>query len=41
MQDFINDIKPAMAACGLRFPSPEQMGIEMPEGIDLTLPETA
>ncbi|HKG20525.1 MAG TPA: hypothetical protein VKC34_01385, partial [Blastocatellia bacterium] len=39
MQDFIDDIKPAMIDCGLRFPTPGQIGIEMPDGVDLSLPE--
>jgi ring-1,2-phenylacetyl-CoA epoxidase subunit PaaA len=39
MQDFLDDIKPAMVACGLRFPQRDQMGIEMPDNIDLGLPE--
>lgn len=38
MQDFINDIKPTMLACGLRFPEREKIGIEMPADIDLRLP---
>jgi ring-1,2-phenylacetyl-CoA epoxidase subunit PaaA len=37
MQDFINDIKPTMIACGLQFPEREKIGIEMPDGIDLQL----
>jgi ring-1,2-phenylacetyl-CoA epoxidase subunit PaaA len=37
MQDFINDIKPTMKACGLRFPERDKIGIEMPENIDLGL----
>ena len=40
MQDFINDIKSSMAECGLRFPSPDQIGIEMPDNVDLSLPES-
>lgn len=38
MQDFINDIKPTMMTCGLRFPEREKIGIEMPDDIDLRLP---
>jgi ring-1,2-phenylacetyl-CoA epoxidase subunit PaaA len=38
MQDFINDIKATMVACGLRFPEREKIGIEMPADIDLSLP---
>ena len=37
MQDFVNDIKPTMQACGLQFPTRDKFGIEMPEGIDLSL----
>jgi ring-1,2-phenylacetyl-CoA epoxidase subunit PaaA len=38
MQDFINDIKPTMVTCGLRFPEREKIVIEMPGDIDLHLP---
>jgi ring-1,2-phenylacetyl-CoA epoxidase subunit PaaA len=38
MQDFINDIKGTMVACGLHFPEPQKIGIAMPEDIDLNLP---
>ena len=37
MQDFLNDIKPAVKACGLVFPKPEAMGLEMPADIDWSL----
>jgi hypothetical protein len=37
MEDFINDIKPTMKACGLHFPKREKIGIEMPDEIDLSL----
>lgn len=38
MQDFIDDIKPAVKACGLVFPPMEQIGIVPPEkGLDLSL----
>lgn len=38
MQDFIDDIKPAVKACGLRFPTMEAIGIRAPEGgLDLSL----
>lgn len=38
MQDFINDIKPAVKACGLAFPSLAAIGIEAPrDGLDLSL----
>lgn len=32
MQDFLNDIKPAVKACGLTFPPMEAIGIVPPEG---------
>jgi ring-1,2-phenylacetyl-CoA epoxidase subunit PaaA len=38
MKDFINDIKPTMVACGLRFPERQKIGIEMPDDVDLDLP---
>ena len=37
MQDFLDDIKPAVKACGLRFPRLADIGIEAPAGIDLSL----
>ena len=38
MQDFIDDIKPAVKACGLAFPPMEKIGIVPPEGgLDLSL----
>jgi 1,2-phenylacetyl-CoA epoxidase catalytic subunit len=38
MQDFLDDIKPAVKACGLRFPPMEAIGIVPPEGgLDLSL----
>jgi 1,2-phenylacetyl-CoA epoxidase catalytic subunit len=38
MQDFIDDIKPAVKACGLRFPAMEAIGIDPPAGgLDLGL----
>jgi len=38
MQDFIDDIKPAVKACGLRFPAMEAIGIVAPAGgLDLSL----
>ena len=39
MQDFIDDIKPAVKACGLAFPPPERMGLEVPK--ELRLPVSA
>lgn len=38
MQDFIDDIKPAVKACGLTFPAMESIGIVPPPGgLDLSL----
>ena len=38
MQDFIDDIKPAVKACGLVFPAMESIGIASPPGgLDLSL----
>lgn len=37
MQDYLNDIKPAVKACGLRFPTPREMALEMPDWIDWSL----
>lgn len=37
MQDFIDDIKPAVKACGLTFPNLASIGIEGAEGINLSL----
>jgi 1,2-phenylacetyl-CoA epoxidase catalytic subunit len=39
MQDYLDDIKPAVKACGLVFPSPAALGLEMPAGIDWSLDE--
>lgn len=37
MQDYLDDIKPAMKACGLVFPTTTALGLEMPEWIDWSL----
>ena len=37
MQDFIDDIKPTMKACGLRFPPAAEIGIEFAAGTDFSL----
>jgi 1,2-phenylacetyl-CoA epoxidase catalytic subunit len=37
MQDFIDDIKPAVKACGLAFPKPESIGLEVPPGLNWSL----
>ena len=34
MQDFITEIKPTVKACGLTFPTPEALELDMPEWID-------
>lgn len=41
MQDYLNDIKPTMAACRLKFPSLKALGIVAPKNIDLALPKAA
>ena len=37
MQDYLDDIKPAVKACGLVFPTPEAIDLEMPASIDWSL----
>ena len=37
MQDYLNDIKPAVKACGLVFPTPAAMGLDMPASLDWSL----
>jgi len=37
MQDFVSDIKPAVKACGLRFPAASAIGLEAPAGLDWSL----
>lgn len=37
MQDFINDIKPAVKASGLRFPEPSRLEMELPPDLDWSL----
>ena len=37
IQDFINDIKPAVRAGGLRFPGPDALGMELPPALDWTV----
>ncbi|MEO7093229.1 MAG: Phenylacetic acid catabolic protein [Polyangiales bacterium] len=37
MQDFLNDIKPAVKACKLRFPTAEEMKLEVPADLDWSL----
>ncbi len=37
MQDFVNDIKPAVRNSGLRFPTPEALKMELPATLDWTL----
>ena len=37
MQDFVDDIKPAVKACGLAFPKPESIGLEVPAGLNWSL----
>lgn len=37
MQAYLSDVKPAVKACGLVFPTPEALGLEMPAWIDWSL----
>jgi 1,2-phenylacetyl-CoA epoxidase catalytic subunit len=37
MQDFVDDIKPAVKACGLRFPDPRAIGLDCPEDLSFSL----
>jgi 1,2-phenylacetyl-CoA epoxidase catalytic subunit len=37
MQDYLNDIKPAVKACSLAFPVPAEIGLEMPDDLDWSL----
>ncbi len=37
MQDFLTDIKGAVRACGLEFPDPRAIGLEVPPGLDWKL----
>jgi hypothetical protein len=37
MQDFVDDIKPAVKACGLRFPQPAAIGLECPPALSWSL----
>jgi 1,2-phenylacetyl-CoA epoxidase catalytic subunit len=37
MQDFVNDIKPAVRASGLEFPAPEALRMELPSDLDWSL----
>lgn len=37
MQDFVNDIKPAVTASGLRFPEPQALAMELPPELDWSL----
>jgi 1,2-phenylacetyl-CoA epoxidase catalytic subunit len=37
MQDFVDDIKPAVKACGLLFPEPRSIGLECPETMSWSL----
>jgi 1,2-phenylacetyl-CoA epoxidase catalytic subunit len=37
MQDFLDDIKPAVRTSGLAFPAPAQLGMELPQALDWSL----
>jgi ring-1,2-phenylacetyl-CoA epoxidase subunit PaaA len=41
MQDYLDDIKPAVKACGLVFPTAAGLGLEMPSTIDWSLDAVA
>ncbi len=41
MQDYLNDIKPTMAACALKFPSRDRFGVELPKDVNLDLPQSS
>ena len=36
MRDYVDDLKPTMEECGLRFPSASGLGVEIPEDLALT-----
>jgi len=38
---YLDSIRPVMAACGLRFPAREELPLELPPQIDLSVPDTA
>jgi len=40
MQDFLDDIKPAVKASALRFPTPQEMRLEVPPDLDWSLANT-
>ena len=37
MQDFLDDIKPALGRCSLQFPESSSLNLELPDGIDWSL----
>ena len=37
MQDYLDDIKPAVRACGLVFPAPAELGLDTPAGLNWSL----
>jgi 1,2-phenylacetyl-CoA epoxidase catalytic subunit len=37
MQDYLDDIKPAVKACGLRFPAARELALDMPASLDWSL----
>jgi 1,2-phenylacetyl-CoA epoxidase catalytic subunit len=37
MQDYLDDIKPAVKACGLTFPTPAELRLELPPTLDWSL----
>jgi 1,2-phenylacetyl-CoA epoxidase catalytic subunit len=37
MQDYLNDVKPAVKACSLTFPTPAELDLELPDDLDWSL----
>ena len=37
--DFLDSLRPILSSCGLRFPRQEEIDLELPPGIDLSLPD--
>ncbi|MFI5266233.1 MAG: hypothetical protein ACHQ7M_02535, partial [Chloroflexota bacterium] len=41
MREYVEDIKPTMRAVGLKFPRPEQIGLELPADLDFAIQSAA
>jgi len=37
MKEYVKDVKPTMRAVGLQFPPAEQIGLDLPADLDLTV----